>query len=59
MSDSITRDTLTVEEVAARLGVSRAVAYEAVRRGELRSVRIGRRIVIPKATIERLLEPSP
>ena len=29
------RLTLTVEEVAATLGISRAFAYEAVRRGEI------------------------
>ena len=47
--------TLTVEETAEILGVSRTFAYEAVRRGEIPSVRIGRRILIPKVALERLL----
>ena len=42
------RLTLTVEEAAALLGISRNSAYEAVRRGEIPSVRIGGRIVIPR-----------
>jgi excisionase family DNA binding protein len=45
---SPTRLTLTVEEAAALLGISRNSAYEAVRRGEIPSVRIGGRIVIPR-----------
>ncbi len=42
------RLTITVEEAAAHLGISRNSAYEAVRRGEIPSVRIGGRIVIPR-----------
>jgi excisionase family DNA binding protein len=50
------RLTLTVEEVAATLGISRAFAYEAVRRGEIPSIRIGRRVLVPRAPLERLLD---
>jgi excisionase family DNA binding protein len=49
------RLTLTVEEAAASLGISRASAYEAVRRGDVPSIRIGRRILVPKAALARLL----
>jgi excisionase family DNA binding protein len=49
------RLTLTVEEAAEILGLSRAFAYEAVRRGEIPSIRIGRRILVPKAALDRLL----
>ena len=51
-----TRLTLTVEEVAATLGISRAFAYEAVRRGEIPSIRIGRRVLVPRAALERLID---
>ena len=51
-----TRLTLTVEEVAATLGISRAFAYEAVRRGEIPSIRIGRRVLVPQAALERLID---
>lgn len=50
------RPTLTVPECASVLGVSRDVAYEAVRRGEIPSLRLGRRIVVPTAALRRMLE---
>ncbi len=43
-TDHHTRLTLTVEEAAQVLGISRAFAYEAVRRGEIPSIKIGRRV---------------
>ena len=49
------RLTLTVEEAAALIGISRAFAYEAVRRGEIPSIRIGRRVLVPRAALDRLL----
>jgi excisionase family DNA binding protein len=51
-----TRLTLTVEEAAAALGISRAFAYEAVRRGEIPSIRIGRRVLVPRAALGKLLD---
>jgi excisionase family DNA binding protein len=33
------------------LGISRAFAYELVARGELPVIRLGRRIVVPKAAL--------
>lgn len=50
--------TLTVGEAAAILRLSRAFTYELVARGELPSVRFGRRIVIPRIAIERILTDS-
>ena len=49
------RLTLTVEEAAQLLGISRAIAYEAVRRGEIPSIKIGRRILVPKAALHKLV----
>ena len=49
----------TVEEAAQVLGISRTHAYELVARGELASVRLGRRIVVPKRTIDTLLAQPP
>jgi excisionase family DNA binding protein len=46
----------TVTEAAALLGISRSFAYEAVERGDIPSMRIGRRILVPKAALTRLLE---
>ena len=47
---------MTVEESATALGISRATAYEAVSRGEIPAIRIGRRILIPKVALEKLLD---
>lgn len=50
--------TFTVEEAGEKLGISRALAYEAVRTGQIPSIHIGRRILVPKAALARLLEAS-
>jgi excisionase family DNA binding protein len=50
------RDTYTVPEAAKRVGISRNAAYEAIKRGELPALRIGSRLVVPRAALERLLE---
>ena len=52
------RLTLTVGEAAKLLRLSRAFTYELVARGELPSLRFGRRVVIPRIAIERLLNDS-
>ena len=53
------RLTLTVEEAAQLLGISRALGYELVARHELPSLRLGRRIVVPRRALEALLEQAP
>lgn len=50
------RQTYTVDEATAILGLSRNSLYAAIRRGELPALRIGKRIVIPRAALERLLD---
>ena len=49
------RLTFTVVEAAALLGIGRNSAYEAIKAGILPSVQIGRRILIPRAALERFL----
>ncbi len=49
------KQTYRVDEVALMLDIGRSTAYDAVRRGEIPSVRIGRRIVIPRQALENLL----
>jgi len=50
------RLTMTVEEASEALGISRSLAYELVRRGEIPSLRLGRRIVVPVRALEDLVE---
>lgn len=55
MSTSRSPETLTVEEAAAVLGISRGLAYEGVREGTIPSLRIGRRLLVPRKALDRLL----
>ena len=45
----------SVEEAARLLGISKTSAYQATQVGELPTVRIGRRLLVPKAALDRLL----
>ena len=47
--------TFTVEETAKILGIGRNSAYEAVARGEIPVIRVGKRLLVPKAALEKLL----
>ena len=49
------RKTLRVEEAAAMLGLSRNGAYAAVARGEIPTIRIGRKLLVPKPALDRML----
>ena len=50
------RLTWTITEAAQLLGISRATAYEAAHRGELPVRLIGRRMLVPRVALLRLLE---
>lgn len=47
---------LTVREVATLLRIGRGTAYELVRSGQIPSLRLSRRIVIPRAALMGMLE---
>ena len=49
------RLTLTVEETAQLLGISRGSAYTAVRAGELPSIRVGRPLLVPRHALLALV----
>lgn len=55
----IERLTVTVTQAAVMLGISRTSAYERVRRGEIPTVRLGRRLLVPKARLLAMLEGAP
>ena len=46
---------LKVGEAAKILRISRDAAYAAVHRGELPSIRIGKRVLIPREPFEKML----
>jgi excisionase family DNA binding protein len=52
---STERPTLSVAETADLLGISRWLVQQAVRDGSLPSMRVGRRILIPKVQLDALL----
>jgi excisionase family DNA binding protein len=54
-SDWRDRPTITVEEAGPVLGISRSSAYEAARTGEIPTLRIGRRLVVPVGALRRML----
>ena len=52
------RLTYSIRETARVLGLSRNSVYQGCLKGEIPSVRIGKRILIPKAQLEMLLNNS-
>jgi excisionase family DNA binding protein len=53
--DAASKPTMQVDDVAKALGLGRAAAYNGVQTGEIPSIRIGRRIVVPTAAVRRML----
>ena len=48
--------TQTIDEAAKELGIGRNQAYAAARRGEIPTIRIGKRILVLREPFKRLLE---
>jgi excisionase family DNA binding protein len=49
------RNTKTIPEVTVELGIGRNAAYEAAKRREIPTVRIGRRLLVPRDTVNQML----
>ena len=54
-SETVDREVLTVPEAGRVLGLKVHTAYRAARNGEIPTIRIGRRIRVPKAQLQRML----
>jgi excisionase family DNA binding protein len=54
--ETVERKTITIPAAGEALGISRNAAYEAARRGEIPTIRIGRLLLVPKVALERMLE---
>ena len=52
------RLTLTPEECARLLGIGRTACYEAIRVGRIPVVKIGKRYLIPKAALQKMLDAA-
>ncbi len=52
------KKVLTIIEAAEELGISKGSAYEAARSGEIPTLRIGRRLIVPRAAFDRMLEKA-
>ncbi len=48
--------TLSIEHAARLIGVSRTTAYRMVRDGDLRAIRVGRRVLVLKKPLMEMLE---
>jgi excisionase family DNA binding protein len=55
VEDKTERKTLTIREAAAELGICANAAYEAARTGELPTIKIGRRILVPLVALDKML----
>ena len=59
MNGSNVRGLYTVVEAAQLVGVGRSTMYELVSRGEVASIRLGRKVLITRSTLEALLGFTP
>jgi excisionase family DNA binding protein len=51
----VNHDAFTVDEAGTILGLSRASAFAAVSRGDIPSIRVGKRLIIPRRALEKML----
>lgn len=51
--------TLTIDETAKCLGIGRNSAYEAVARGEIPVIKVGKRLLVPKVALAKMLNANP
>ena len=52
-------DALTILEVAQILRVNRKTIYVLINEGRLRAIRVGRKFIVPKLALKRLLDLAP
>ena len=46
---------LSVNEVAKLVGLSRNSIYNGIRRGEIPGIRVGKRLLVPRVALDKLL----
>jgi excisionase family DNA binding protein len=50
------RMAYSIKEAAERLGMSRGHLYQMAKQGDIHSLRIGRRVVIPRKVLDDMLQ---
>jgi excisionase family DNA binding protein len=58
MNNEIERKVLTVPEAGAQLGLGRNASYDAAKRGDIPTIKLGKLLRVPKLALERMLDPS-
>lgn len=53
--DPLMNPTCTIDECARLFGIARGSAYAAAKVGELPTIRLGRRLLVPTAALARML----
>lgn len=54
------RLTLSVEETAKLLGIGRNLCYDRVKTGEIPVIKVGKRLLVPRSALQKLLaDPKP
>ena len=56
--DEVSAAVYTVPEVGQLLGINKNLAYELARQGQIPTIRLGRRLLCPKAAVDRWLSEA-
>jgi excisionase family DNA binding protein len=51
----VEKATVSVDEAAKLLGIGRNQTYEGIRSGQIPSIRIGKRILVPRVALDAML----
>jgi excisionase family DNA binding protein len=54
--NDLPRQTYTVEQAGRILGLSRNSAYQAATAGQIPVIRIGKRLLVPRVALDRMLD---
>lgn len=54
----MTKSTFTIPEAAKILGIGRTAAYDAARTGQIPVIKIGKRLLVPKTALDRMLSEA-
>jgi excisionase family DNA binding protein len=56
MKETDSRAVMTVPEAGEILGLGRNASYEAARRGDIPTIKLGKLLRVPKVAFDRMLE---